>query len=117
MKFSASVLLLSALFLVGCDEEKELTITETRGATTRDKSPKLFASSDERFRDAKPSPVQGTTPESWLALPASQFRLLNYRFGESGMGKSGSRSPLARCWIMRTAGWASLMPPSWMLLA
>jgi len=95
MKFSASVLLLSALFLVGCDEEKELTITETRGATTRDKSPKLFASSDERFRDAKPSPVQGTTPESWLALPASQFRLLNYRFGESGMGE---------VWVSLSAG-------------
>ena len=55
--------------------------------TTRDEAPKLFATSDERFRDAKPSPVKADTPAGWLALPASQFRLLNYRFGESGMGE------------------------------
>lgn len=62
-------------------------MTETRAETTRDRAPKLFATSDERFRDAKPSPVTGETPEGWLALPAAQFRLLNYRFGESGMGE------------------------------
>lgn len=62
-------------------------MTETRAATTRDKSPKLFATSDERFRDAKPSPVKAETPVGWLALPASQFRILNYRFGESGTGE------------------------------
>lgn len=62
-------------------------MTETRAATTRDKSPKLFATSDERFRDAKPSPVKAETPAGWLALPASQFRILNYRFGESGTGE------------------------------
>lgn len=62
-------------------------MTETRTATTRDATPKLFATSDERFRDAKPSPVKGDAPQGWLALPASQFRLLNYRFGESGMGE------------------------------
>ncbi len=60
---------------------------ETRTATTRDVPPKLFATSDERFRDAKPSPVEGDTPAGWLVLPASQFRLLNYRFGETGMGE------------------------------
>ncbi len=64
-----------------------MVVTETRAVTTRDAAPKLFASSDERFRDAKPSPVKGETPEGWLALPASQFRLLNYRFGETGMGE------------------------------
>ena len=64
-----------------------MVVTETRSTTTRDKTPKLFATSDERFRDAKPSPVKGETPEGWLVLPASQFRLLNYRFGESGMGE------------------------------
>ncbi|MFN9663216.1 MAG: hypothetical protein ACK57I_06740, partial [Akkermansiaceae bacterium] len=26
-------------------------------------------------------------PENWLALPANQFRLLNYRFGDSGLGE------------------------------
>lgn len=62
-------------------------MTETRALTTRDKAPKLFATSDERFRDAKPSPVKGETPEGWLSLPPSQFRLLNYRFGASGTGE------------------------------
>ncbi len=80
-------LLASLLVFSSCGEKKEIVVTETRPATTRDKSPKLFATSDERFRDAKPSPVKGETPEGWLAVPASQFRLLNYRFGESGMGE------------------------------
>lgn len=70
-----------------CEEKKEITVTETRAATTRDEAPKLFATSDERFRDAKPSPVKGATPAGWLAIPATQIRLLNYRFGESGMGE------------------------------
>ncbi len=64
-----------------------MVVTETRAITSRDTPPKLFATSDERFRDAKPSPVKGETPDGWLSLPASQFRLLNYRFGESGLGE------------------------------
>lgn len=64
-----------------------MVVTETRALTTKDVGAKLFATSDERFRDAKPSPVKGETPDGWLALPASQFRLLNYRFGETGMGE------------------------------
>ncbi len=87
MNFRAACLLASVVILSSCREKKEITVTETRAATTRDAAPKLFASSDERFRDAKPSPVKGETPQGWLALPASQFRLLNYRFGESGMGE------------------------------
>ena len=87
MKNRFAVLITCAMVISSCEEKKELTITETREATTRDKPSKLFATSDERFRDAKPSPVQGDTPAGWLALPASQFRLLNYRFGESGMGE------------------------------
>lgn len=87
MKCRAAFLLASVLTLFSCEEKKEVTVTETRAATTRDVSPKLFATSDERFRDAKPSPVKAETPQGWLALPASQFRLLNYRFGESGMGE------------------------------
>jgi hypothetical protein len=87
MKCRAACLLVSVLSLFSCEERKEITVTETREPTTRDRSPKLFASSDERFRDAKPSPVKAETPQGWLALPASQFRLLNYRFGESGMGE------------------------------
>ncbi len=88
-------LLAGALVLSACEKESEVVVTETRAVTTRDESPKLFAGSDERFRNAKPSPVQGSAPESWLALPASQFRLLNYRFGETGMGE---------VWVSLSAG-------------
>jgi len=95
MKIRAACLIASVVFFSGCEEKKEVTVTETRPATTRDVSPKLFATSDERFRDAKPSPVKATTPEGWLALPASQFRILNYRFGESGMGE---------VWVSLSAG-------------
>lgn len=87
MKRRFACLLASVVILSSCEKKKEIAVTETRAATTRDVAPKLFATSDERFRDAKPSPVQGDTPQGWLSLPASQFRLLNYRFGESGKGE------------------------------
>ncbi len=81
-------LLACALTVSACEKTADdVTVAETRPLTTRDGTPKLDASSDERFRDAKPSPVQGETPDGWLKLPASQFRLLNYRFGESGTGE------------------------------
>lgn len=88
MKTRAACLIASVVMFSACGEKKtEVTVTETRAATTRDEAPKLFATSDERFRDAKPSPVKGDTPAGWLAIPATQIRLLNYRFGESGMGE------------------------------
>ncbi len=87
MKARAPFLLFGLLLFSGCEEKKEVTVTETRGLTTRDGTLKLDATSDQRFRDAKPSPVKGETPDGWLSLPASQFRLLNYRFGESGTGE------------------------------
>lgn len=84
-------LLVTAVFglsVTGCDKSGErVLVEETRRKTTKDIDPKMFATSDERFRDTQPSPVQGSAPENWLALPASQFRLLNYRFGESGLGE------------------------------
>lgn len=87
MKKRAACLLASVLIISSCEKKAEITVTESREPTTRDAKPKLFATSDERFRDAKPSPVQGDTPHGWLALPASQMRQLNYKFGESGMGE------------------------------
>lgn len=88
MIIRATCLFACALALAACEKPKdEVTVTETRPLTTRDGTPKLNASSDERFRDAKPSPVQGDTPDGWLKQPASQFRLLNYRFGKSGSGE------------------------------
>lgn len=95
MKGRLLCLLASLAVFSSCREKSEVVVTETRPLTTKDISPKLSASSDERFRDAKPSPVKGVTPEGWLALPASQFRLLNYRFGESGMGE---------VWVSLSAG-------------
>jgi hypothetical protein len=95
MKRYAACLTASLVVFSSCKERTEMTVTETRPATTRDVSPKLNASSDERFRDAKPSPVKGSPPENWLVLPASQFRILNYRFGESGMGE---------VWVSLSAG-------------
>lgn len=82
-----AALFASLVLISSCEEKKEVVVTETRAITTRDTPPKLFATSDERFRDAKPSPVKGSPPAGWLALPSTQFRLLNYRFGESGMGE------------------------------
>lgn len=83
---------LPALLLLACvsckERKSEVVVTETRPVTTKDIPPKLDASSDERFRDARPSPVQGTAPEGWLALPSTQMRILNYRFGESGLGEA-----------------------------
>jgi hypothetical protein len=87
MKVLALCSIASVLAFSGCEEKKEVVVSETRPLTTRDETPKLDATPDERFRDAKPSPVKAETPDGWLALPASQFRLLNYRFGETGMGE------------------------------
>lgn len=61
-----------------------MEVEETRPTTTKDRDPKLFANSDERFRNAQPAPVKGTPPEKWLVLPPAQFRELNYRFGATG---------------------------------
>ncbi|MBU6326696.1 MAG: hypothetical protein KGQ89_03625 [Verrucomicrobia bacterium] len=64
-----------------------VTSTETRERSTKDGPVKLNASSDERFRDSQPSPLQGDAPSNWLSRPASQFRLLNFAFGSSGTGE------------------------------
>lgn len=95
MNFKMACCLLGGLLISSCEKKSEVTVTETRQPTTRDVVPKLFATSDERFRDAKPSPVKGETPTGWLAQPASQIRLLNYRFGETGMGE---------VWVSMSAG-------------
>jgi hypothetical protein len=105
MYLRAACLLVSVVISTSCDEKNEVTVTETRKVTTADEVPKLFATSDERFRDAQPSPVKADTPEGWLVRPSSQFRLLNYRFGETGMGEvwvslsSGSVVDNANRWL------------------
>lgn len=84
----APILGVCGIVFCSCSEKKEVVVTETRALSTRDKSPMLNATSDQRFRDAKPSPVKGETPLGWLEVPPSQFRQLNYRFGESGLGEA-----------------------------
>ena len=75
--------------MTSCEKKAaRMTVEEVRNATVKDDSPKLFTTSDERFRNAQPSPVTGKPPASWLVLPARQFRELNYRFGASGTGEA-----------------------------
>ena len=74
--------------LGGCREEAgEVTVDTTRELTSEDRAPRLFATSDERFRNARPSPVRGEVPGHWQSVPATQFRLLNFRFGPEGLGE------------------------------
>ncbi len=86
MKVIQSLTLLF-LAITSCERAKEVQISETRRLTTKDTNVKLDATSDERFRDAKPAPFKSDVPNGWLALPSTQFRLMNYRFGESGLGE------------------------------
>jgi uncharacterized protein YbdZ (MbtH family) len=87
MNYRAAHLVACVVIFSGCEEKKEITVTETRVMTTKDGAFKLFATSDERFSVTQPSPVKADTPAGWRVVPASQFRLLNYRFGEAGMGE------------------------------
>jgi hypothetical protein len=91
----AACLIASLVVFSSCEKKSEVVVLETRPLTTKDANPKLFATSDERFRDARPSPVKGETPEGWLTQPSNQMRLLNYRFGESGLGE---------VWVSLSAG-------------
>lgn len=78
-------LTLAAFLITSCRREPSVvTVTETRALTTKDVVPKLFATSDERFREKQEVPVHGDKPTAWKELAATQFRLLNYRFGEAG---------------------------------
>ncbi len=95
MKLRGVLVLAAGIVFVGCEDKSEVVVTETRRATTKDESPKLFATPDERFRNARPSPVQAETPEGWREVPSSEFRLLNYRFGETGLGE---------VWVSLSAG-------------
>ncbi len=88
MKAICTLIALICLAIPACEKKADrMTVEETRKETTKDRSAKLFATSDERFRNAKPSPVKGNPPQNWLVLPAKEFRELNYRFGDSGTGE------------------------------
>jgi hypothetical protein len=88
MRACVHSILMISLLLTACEKKGDrILIEETRRSTTKDFSVKLFATSDERFRDSKPSPVEGETPDGWLKLPGKEMRVLNYRFGGSGLGE------------------------------
>lgn len=73
------------LAVVSCEKPREEVVaTESRGKTSKDKPVKLFATSDERFRNTPESPFRAQAPSDWVMRPATQFRLLNYSCGESG---------------------------------
>lgn len=79
--------LLAIVLLSSCGEDEVVEIDETRRISLRDTKLKLNASSDQRFRNTISSPVLATAPHGWLPLPATEFRLLNYRFGDQGSGE------------------------------
>lgn len=88
MKAFSIFTIMICLWLTGCKEAPErMLVEEKRRVTLKDVEPKMFATSDERFSNAKPSPVQGNPPENWLERPGDNIRLLNYAFGESGLGE------------------------------
>ncbi len=88
MKGIRLIVTAACLLSLACGKKAaRVTVEETREATTKDVSPLLSATAEQRFSDQRPSPVQGDAPENWLKLPAAQFRDLNYRFGESGQAE------------------------------
>ena len=110
----AAIPLACAVLLPCCKEKREVVVTETRSLIARDASPKLFATSDERFRNAKPSPVKAVTPEAWSLQPPTDLRLLNYRFGASGTGEvwvsisSGTVLDNVNRWVEKQFGAAAI---------
>jgi len=73
-----------ALLLPACRKSEE-TVDQTRPVTMRDEDLKLDASSTQRFEKPGSSKiVAGMVPEGWTEQPASQFRVLSYRFGTGG---------------------------------
>ena len=73
------------LLLAGCDKPQEVVVDETRELTSRDATPQLHATSNDRFEEPGTSPIiAGTVPAGWLAQQSNSFRLLSYRFGSGG---------------------------------
>ncbi len=70
-------------------------MTETRPVATSDAPPRLDASAEERFSNAAPKRFEAATPEDWKVVPATEFRLLNYRLGPSGE---------TECWVSSSTG-------------
>lgn len=79
MKIQGALWLMMLVMVGACREQRVKQVTSTRAVVESDGKVRCFASDDERFRNARPSPVKaGYVPEQWLAKPATEFRLLNY---------------------------------------
>ena len=87
MKLSLAAALIALLWLPSCRKPQEVVVTETRRVTMSEVKPKLNATSDERFKNTQPSLFIADVPSDWKELGATQFRLLNYRFGEESKGE------------------------------
>lgn len=88
-------LLWTAALLGGCEQKKEVSVTETRPLASSDFVPRLNASPEERFSNAQPKRFAADLPADWKAVPATEFRLLNYRLGPSGE---------TECWVSSSTG-------------
>ena len=98
----------SCILVCSCKPKKEeMASTETRSITTEDREVKLSATSAERFPAPSATPggmgtppavalkLTDEAPATWEKLPATEFRLINYRFGASGAGE---------CYISQSMG-------------
>jgi hypothetical protein len=75
------------ILVVGCKEEPtEVEITQTRELTSKDRDPKLFPTSSERFEGKAQAggSVKGSVPAGWKRVEGSSMRLLNFVVGAQG---------------------------------
>lgn len=93
---SLSVVSLSALLFLSCENSDPIAVDTTREITSADQPVSIEVTSSDRFEP--PGTVQPTAPavnseavganytftkpEEWTEKPASMFRQLNYAFGE-----------------------------------
>ena len=85
--FQALPPIFAAILCAGCGEKDEVSVSETRPVASNDFAPRLDATPDERFSNARRCPFKAETPQDWKVLPATEFRLMNYGFGPSGQGE------------------------------
>ena len=64
----------------------EVEITQTRELTSKDRDPKLFPTSAERFEGQAQAggSVKGSVPAGWTRVEGSSMRLLNFVVGAKG---------------------------------
>ena len=102
-RVATTSILAVSLLVLGCDQASmDVEISETRELTTEDEaSPRLDASSSERFEGGRPlvpTPAvepsaenqdlaEVSAPEGWVPAAASSMRLMNFTFGPESEGE------------------------------